>query len=159
MASLESHPVIPSHIYSHLVCTTLSIWNTFQTFTPSQSLPKISPSGASGKEPACQCRRHEMWVWSLCREDPLEEGMAAHSSILAWRISIDKGAWWVTVHRVAKSQTWLKQLSTQALPSKLCLNIQVPDQGITCYFHSKFPWQVNEFIYLLKSFWWCQEMF
>ena len=40
-----------------------------------------------GKEPACQCRkREEMWVQSLGREDPLEEGMATHSSILAWRI-------------------------------------------------------------------------
>ena len=28
----------------------------------------------------------ETWVWSLGREDPLEEGMATHSSILAWRI-------------------------------------------------------------------------
>ena len=27
----------------------------------------------------------ETWVQSLCWEDPLEEGMAAHSSILAWR--------------------------------------------------------------------------
>ena len=30
---------------------------------------------------------HKAWVRSLCREDPLEEGMATHSSILAWRIS------------------------------------------------------------------------
>ena len=45
------------------------------------------PGAASGKEPACQCRRHEMWVQSLGQEDPLEEGMATHSSILAWRIS------------------------------------------------------------------------
>ena len=44
------------------------------------------PGGASGKEPACQCRRHEMQVQSLGWEDPLEEGMATHSSILAWRI-------------------------------------------------------------------------
>ena len=29
----------------------------------------------------------ETWVWSLGREDPLEKGMAIHSSILAWRIS------------------------------------------------------------------------
>ena len=29
----------------------------------------------------------ETWVQSLCREDPLEEEMATHSSILAWRIS------------------------------------------------------------------------
>ena len=28
-----------------------------------------------------------MWIWSLCRKDPLEEEMATHSSILAWRIS------------------------------------------------------------------------
>ena len=44
------------------------------------------PGGTSGKEPACQCRRHESWVWSLSRGDPLEKGMATHSSILAWRI-------------------------------------------------------------------------
>ena len=31
--------------------------------------------------------------------------MATHSSILAWRISMDRGAWWVTVLGVAKSQT------------------------------------------------------
>ena len=42
--------------------------------------------GTSGKEHACQCRRHETWVRSLGQEDPLEEGMATHSSILAWRI-------------------------------------------------------------------------
>ena len=34
----------------------------------------------------------ETWLWSLGREDPLEEGMATLSSILAWRISIDRGA-------------------------------------------------------------------
>ena len=38
-------------------------------------------------------------------EDPLEEGMATHSSILAWRIPMDRGAWCATVHGVAKSQT------------------------------------------------------
>ena len=43
--------------------------------------------GASGKEPTCrQHRRHETWVPSLGREDPLEKGMATHSSHLAWRI-------------------------------------------------------------------------
>ena len=34
-----------------------------------------------------------MWVRSLGEEDPLEEGMATHSSILAWRIPWTKGAW------------------------------------------------------------------
>ena len=37
----------------------------------------------SGKEPACQCRRHETRVRSLGREDPLEERMATHSGVLA----------------------------------------------------------------------------
>ena len=44
------------------------------------------PGGASGKETACQRRRHEAQVRSLGQEDPPEEGMAAHPSILAWRI-------------------------------------------------------------------------
>ena len=47
----------------------------------------------------------EAWVLSLGWEDPLEGGMATHSSILAWRIPMDRGAWWATVHVVAKSQT------------------------------------------------------
>ena len=42
-----------------------------------------SQGGASGKEPTCQCKRHEMGVGSLGQEDPLEEGVATHSSILA----------------------------------------------------------------------------
>ena len=46
-----------------------------------------------------------MRVQSLGQEDPLEEGMATHSSILAWRIPMDRGAWWATVYGVAKSQT------------------------------------------------------
>ena len=47
----------------------------------------------------------ETWVCSLGCEDPLEEGMATHSSILAWRILMDRGAWQATVHGVTKSQT------------------------------------------------------
>ena len=47
----------------------------------------------------------ENWVRSLGGEDPLEEGMATHSNILAWRIPIVRGAWQATVHGVAKSRT------------------------------------------------------
>ena len=47
----------------------------------------------------------ETWLQSLGWEDPLEEGMATHSSILAWRIPMDRGAWWATVHVVAESWT------------------------------------------------------
>ena len=49
----------------------------------------------------------ETWVQSLVWEGPLEEGMATHSRILAWRIRMDRGAWQATVHGVAKSQTRL----------------------------------------------------
>ena len=42
----------------------------------------------------------ETWVRSLGWEDPLEEGMATYSSILAWRILMDRGAWWAAVHGV-----------------------------------------------------------
>ena len=47
----------------------------------------------------------ETWVQPLGWEDPLEEGMTTDSSILAWRIPMDKGAWWATVHGVPKSRT------------------------------------------------------
>ena len=46
----------------------------------------------------------ETWVRSLGQEDPLEKGMATHSSILAWRIPMDRGAWRATVHGVAKNR-------------------------------------------------------
>ena len=49
-------------------------------------MQKDFPGGTSGKEPACQCRRHETWIQSLGQEDPLEEGMATHFSIVAWKI-------------------------------------------------------------------------
>ena len=42
------------------------------------------PSGSSGKESACQ-ETQEVQVRSLSQEDPLEKGMATHSSILAWK--------------------------------------------------------------------------
>ena len=47
----------------------------------------------------------ETWVRSLGWEDPLGEDMASHSSILAWRIPMDRGAWWATVHGVTESDT------------------------------------------------------
>ena len=47
----------------------------------------------------------ETWVQSLSWDDPLEEDMATHSSILARRIPMDRGTWRATVHGVAKSWT------------------------------------------------------
>ena len=49
----------------------------------------------------------ETLVRFLGWEDPLEVHMVTHSSILAWRIPMDRGAWQTTVHGVAKSQIQL----------------------------------------------------
>ena len=77
------------------------------------------PSGSSGKEPACQCRRckrhrFDPWVGTI----PLEEGMATHSSVPPWRIPMDRRAWRATVHEVTQSRTRLKRLSTLACRSQ-----------------------------------------
>ena len=45
----------------------------------------------------------ETWVQSLGCEESLGEGMMTHSSILAWRIAMDRGAWRATVHEVSQS--------------------------------------------------------
>ena len=49
----------------------------------------------------------ETWVQSLGWEDPLEKENVIHSSILTWRISMDRGAWWAIVHAVGKNWTQL----------------------------------------------------
>ena len=47
----------------------------------------------------------ETWVQSLGWEGPLEDSMATHSSILSWRVPMDRGAWQATVRGVTKSWT------------------------------------------------------
>ena len=49
----------------------------------------------------------ETWVQSLGWEDLLEEGIASYSSILAWRISMNRRAWRATIHVVTNSRTQL----------------------------------------------------
>ena len=58
------------------------------------------PSGWVVKKPT-----QEIWVRTLGWEDPLEKEMATHSSILARKNLMDTGAWWASVHGVAKSRT------------------------------------------------------
>ena len=70
------------------------------------------PCGSAVKNSPAVQETQEMWVRFLGWEDPLEEDMATHSSILAWRLSMDRGAWWTTLHCVAESQTGLERLST-----------------------------------------------
>ena len=56
----------------------------------------------------------ETWVGSLGWENPLEEGMATHSSSLSWRIPMDRGAWRAKVHGVEKSWTRLSDLAQES---------------------------------------------
>jgi len=58
----------------------------------------------------------ETWVQSLGWEDPLEEGMATRSSILAWRIPMDRAAWRATIHGVTRSRTQLSTAQQQFYP-------------------------------------------
>ena len=53
----------------------------------------------------------ETWVQSLGWEDPLGEGMETHSSILAWRIPMDRGAWRAAIRGVTKGRTQLSDWS------------------------------------------------
>jgi len=69
--------------------------------------------GASGTEPTCQDGRHnkrptfDPWVG----KSPWRRAWQP----TPWENPMDRGAWWATVHRVAKSWTQLKRLSTHAL--------------------------------------------
>ena len=65
------------------------------------------PGGSAVKNPPAMQEPHETWVQSSGWEDPLEVGMATHSSILARRIPMDRGAWRAIVYVVTKSQTRL----------------------------------------------------
>ena len=85
-----------------------------------------------------------MQVRSLGQKDPLEEGIATHSSILCLENPMDRGTWQVTVHGVAKSQTQLSHLAHRQIitftfteqvlePRCFTLNPQAPSGGRLVY--------------------------
>ena len=64
------------------------------------------PGGSDHKESSCNAGDPGLIPGSgIDQNDLLQKGMATHSSILSWRIPIDRGAWQATVHGVGKSQT------------------------------------------------------
>ena len=72
------------------------------------------PGSASGKEPACQCRKHKRhrldpWIGKI----PWRRAWQS-TPVFLLQNPKDRGAWLATVHRVAKSQKWLKWLGTHA---------------------------------------------
>ena len=94
-----------------------------------------------------------MWFQSLGQEDPLEEGMATHSGILAWRIPWT-GAWWAAVHGVAKSRTGLKWFSTH-WDSSSCLENISWGPGANQTFVAligKFTFPIESMLYLFFLF-------
>ena len=66
------------------------------------------PGGSDGKESACNAG--DLSLTPGLGRSP-GGGMATHSNILAWKIPMDRGAWWATVHGVTKSQM-TERLST-----------------------------------------------
>ena len=84
--------------------------------------------GSDGKESTCNVGD---WVQSLGGENPLEKGMAAHYSILAWKIPLDRGAWQATIHGVTESWTWLSNnWATNATTTNL-----IRENGLSVQFY------------------------
>ena len=108
-----------SHSFASFLqfCSTVSFWHGPPSEIYSANIllcPRmmgVLPRWCSGKEFACQSRKQDTQVQSLDQQDPLEEGMATHSSNSCLESSMDRGAWQATVHEVAKNWT---QLSTNA---------------------------------------------
>ena len=62
-------------------------------------LVSLTLSSFSGE---IQSYKYQKYYIDLSMDVDMEESMATHSSILAWRIAMDRGAWWATVHGVNK---------------------------------------------------------
>ena len=90
----------------------------------------------------------ETWVRSLGSEDPLEEGMATHSSTLAWKIPMDREAWQATVHGVAESDMTLRLRTAQNSHSEF--NETVLKLGTRCLDPSENPPRAPPPILLLE---------
>ena len=116
------------------------------------------------------------WVWSLGWEYSPEEGMATYPSILAWRIPMDRGAWWTIFHGVAKSWMWLgththTHILRLSVEAKHCRNLKkiasIQSSKFNTMWHGKkkspfsicliqycqtfLPWVINVFISQLQS--------
>ena len=74
----------------------------------------------------------EIGVLSLGQEDPQEEGTATVSSILAWRIPIDRGAWWAIVHSVAKSPLSTRAFSLKSVKDTALINHTLAHIQLSC---------------------------
>ena len=76
-------------------------------------------------------------------EDPLEEGMATHSSIHAWRIPMDRGTWWATVHGGHKESDTTDQLTLFSLWAEYFLKIYIQQWDLESYFGQTFLYCIS----------------
>ena len=128
------HDLLPASLFSitwnqFLHCYTLITLNYFH-------IPKLSFPGASVVQnpPANSGDTGDRSrVWSLGFEYSLEQEIATPSSILAWRIPVDREARWATVHGVAKSRIWLSMLTHEPWSSlSLFLRLLFPLGHLQC---------------------------
>ena len=84
------------------ICFKVNNQNNCKLLTDVNPNSLCFPGGSDSKESPSMW---EIWVLSLGWKDSLEEGMATHCRILAWRIPMDQVAWWATSCEVAKSWT------------------------------------------------------
>ena len=115
----SSHHLMPFHFilddsFEHLLQVRSSNHGVFQFCLLGICSFLVFPGGASGKESACQCRRQKKQLWSLGQEDPLEEAMTTHSSILASVIPWTEKSGGLQSMESQRVKTQLKQLSTHA---------------------------------------------
>ena len=101
---------VKGHLSQFQVPPVPSLWhwkeNVIILYLVQPSHHRGFPGASNVKNPPA---RQEIWVWSLGWDDPLEKGMATHSSILAWE-SRDRSAGLGSVHRVTKSQAQMNEI-------------------------------------------------
>ena len=102
-----SAPVIGSTFlsnedFSHGRAGTSQRWYILSCFASCQGLLRW----CSGKESTCQCKKCGFNPW--VRKIPWSRKWQPHFGIVAWKTPWKRGAWWATVHGVAKSQKWLR---------------------------------------------------
>ena len=125
-----------THTHTHTV-----MWHTELNLT---NVKRGLPSGTTGKEPTCQCKRCESQVRSLGWEKHLEKAMAGHCSILAWRIP------WTEEPRGLQSKGlqriqhyWATKHSTQRY--KHCIGLWESMDDISWDLSSRSTWDLGSF--------------
>ena len=99
------------HVYVHL-SVLLSTQSGHLKFLEQVESLLGFPDGAGGKEPTCQCRKHKRHWFDTWVETIPQRRAWQPTPVFSLENPVDRGAWWATVHRAAKSLTRVRQLST-----------------------------------------------